>query len=135
MSSFYSGPGETVVAKDELLTGVWLPPASAQRKGAYEKLRFSQGDFAIASVALTADIDASGIWKNVHLVIGSIGPTPWQAQKTEARLENTRVTASIVRAELDRELNLVADPLEHNGWKLDAACGLAEIIVDRLAKN
>jgi CO/xanthine dehydrogenase FAD-binding subunit len=132
MSSFYTGPGETVLGDSDLLIQVRIPLPSARRRMAYEKLRLWQGDFAIVSLLVAADIDVEGRWSNVRIVFGGLASKPWRASQTERRLEGLKVSTAQIRAELDRELNSVAHPLRNNAWKLDAAVGLAENVTDRL---
>ena len=135
LGAFYSGPGESRLADDDMVTGVRIPPAALARRGIFEKLRLWEGDFAIASVALTADIDESGHWHDLRIVCGGVAPVPWRAQRTERLLNGTRVTAATMREALDRELNLVAHPLPRNGWKLDALAGLCERAAERMSST
>jgi len=131
MESFYVGPGETVLRAGELLEGVRVPPMPARQRSGYEKLCLWQGDFAIASAAISATIEC-GRWYNICIVLGGIAPMPWRARKTESRLEGKIVSTELIHAELDRELNECAQPLPNNGWKLDAVVGLAENVAERL---
>src|SRR5207302_165421 len=47
MARFYLGPGETVLADDEILRAVRLPADATTRLGAFRKLRLWEGDFAV----------------------------------------------------------------------------------------
>jgi CO/xanthine dehydrogenase FAD-binding subunit len=51
---------------------------------------------------------------------------PWRARKTEQAINGRGVSVAEFRNLLDAELDRVAHPLPRNGWKLDAAAGLAE---------
>jgi CO/xanthine dehydrogenase Mo-binding subunit/CO/xanthine dehydrogenase FAD-binding subunit len=126
MRSFYTGPGETVLLAGELLTAIELPAAALSRQGCFRKLRLWEGDFAVVSVAIVATVQATGTLSNPSIVFGGLGPVPWQARETERRLSAKAVGVDDLRVILDRELNGRAHPLERNGWKLDAAAGLAE---------
>ena len=133
IASFYSGPGETVLGASELVLRVRVPKAAAARRAAFEKLGLWQGDFAVASAAVAAAIDADGRWRDVRVVLGALAPTPWRATATEALLEGQVVTPDALRRALDKELDRVGHPLERNAWKLDAAAGLAAKAALRLA--
>ena len=132
---FYCGPGETSLGADEILTHVQIPSTALARQGSFEKLRLSEGDFAIASVAMVASIDAAGTWRDVRLVFGGLSPIPWRARKSEALLSDTLVTLEHLRHCLNDELDKAAHPLAHNGWKLDAALGLAEKAFERMTAS
>jgi CO/xanthine dehydrogenase Mo-binding subunit/CO/xanthine dehydrogenase FAD-binding subunit len=131
VASFYTGPGETILRDDELVIAATIG-ATARRHGVFEKLRLWEGDFAVVSVAITADIGADGRYNDLRIVCGGIAPTPWRAVDTERVLNGTKVTAEALRTVLDRELNAKAHPLRRNGWKLDALAGLCERAIERL---
>lgn len=127
VEAFYTGPGETVLAGNEIVRSVRLPAQAAGRTGWFAKLRLWEGDFAIASVAFTASFEAgSKRMTNPALVFGGLAPTPWRARMTERALAGGVPHAKALRAILDQELDAEAHPLQRNGWKLDAAAGLAE---------
>jgi CO/xanthine dehydrogenase Mo-binding subunit/CO/xanthine dehydrogenase FAD-binding subunit len=131
IADFYIGPGETIVAADELILSVearWNPA----RRCAFEKLRLWEGDFAVVSVALVAEIDAGGRWRDLCIVCGGIAPRPWRAHRTERALDGTAVTPASLRSALDLELDTTAHPLARNGWKLDALAGLCEKAAERI---
>lgn len=132
MDSFFVGPGESVLAPGELLESVTLPATALGRRGVFRKLRLWEGDFALVSVALSATLDAQGQWAQVRLVFGGLAPVPWRARRTEARLEGRIASVAELRSVLDDELDAAAHPLPRNGWKLDAAAGLAERAAEAL---
>jgi CO/xanthine dehydrogenase Mo-binding subunit/CO/xanthine dehydrogenase FAD-binding subunit len=119
MERFYVGPGETVLAADEVVTAVELPASAGKRRGSFQKLRLWEGDFAVVSVAMTA---LAG-FREPRLIFGGLAPTPWRARACE---HAGMKTIEELRRTLDRELDRAAHPLRRNGWKLDAAAGLAE---------
>ncbi|HUC63680.1 MAG TPA: molybdopterin cofactor-binding domain-containing protein [Alphaproteobacteria bacterium] len=133
LAGFYSGPGESVLRPDELLTEIRIGAGALARRGRFEKLGLWEGDFAIASVAVTTLPDAGGQWRDPRIVMGGLAPTPWRARATERALDGTALDVAALRRSLDRELDRAAHPLPRNGWKLDAAAGLAEHAVEYLS--
>lgn len=129
--SLYSGPGETTLAADEIVRAIVIPAAAAGRTGAFTKLRLWEGDFAIVSAAITAKINRDGQWSSPRVVMGGIAPVPWRARATERAIAGQPTTA-LLRQALDRELDSHAHPLAHNGWKLDAAAGVAEQAIEKI---
>jgi CO/xanthine dehydrogenase FAD-binding subunit len=128
---FYKGPGETVLAGDEMIVSVRARHDPASR-WAFEKLRLWEGDFALVSVAMVGAIDGRGRWSDLRIACGGVAPLPWRAQRTERELIGRPASAEELRRALDRELNAAAHPLARNGWKLDALAGLCERATERL---
>lgn len=126
VENLYSGPGETILGAGDVLRAIRLPADAGQRGGAFVKLRLWEGDFAVASVAITAAFDGEGRWRAPRIVFGALAPVPWRAVAAERALDGYAPTVEEFRAALDRALDRAAHPLPRNGWKLDAAAGLAE---------
>lgn len=133
--ALYSGPGETVLGHEDVLVEIRLPAAALGRCARFEKLGLWEGDFAVASCALSYLDKGDGRWRDVRIVLGALAPTPWRATQAERALEGTRPTLSELRRHLDRQLDRTAHPLARNAWKLDAAAGLAENAAERLLEK
>jgi CO/xanthine dehydrogenase Mo-binding subunit/CO/xanthine dehydrogenase FAD-binding subunit len=132
VSAFYTGPGETVLRRGDLVTAVTIPAAALDRASTFTKLALYTGDFATASVALSVDRTPEGIWRDVRLVLGAIAPVPWRLTAVEDALRGTAPDAAAVRRHVDAELDAHAHPLPRNAWKLDAAAGLVVRAVERV---
>lgn len=70
-TNFFTGPLQTTLAPDEILTEVLLPAWPAGRRWAFLEFARRKGDFAMAGVALFYDLDGAGCITNAH--IGAIG--------------------------------------------------------------
>jgi carbon-monoxide dehydrogenase medium subunit len=83
---FFLGPLATVLAPDELITGITLPRWPPGRRWAFEEFALRRGDFALAAIALTCDLDGSGRVSAAQ--IGVIGATdrPRRLASAEAAL-------------------------------------------------
>lgn len=130
LGEFYTGPGETVLRDDEILRAIQIPDAATRRIAAFAKLRLWEGDFAVVSAAISATVEPNGAWRDVRIVLGAIAPIPWRARETESRLEGRKPSWNYIRAALETELESQAHPLKNNGWKIDAALGVAEQAFD-----
>lgn len=127
VADLYSGPGESVLRGSELLTEIRLPPGACDRVGSFRKLALWDGDFAVVSVAVSADVDPGGSMSGVRVAFGGLAPTTWRAPDVEGHLSGVlpeQIAVESVTAAFDRELDRAAHPLRDNGWKLDAAVGL-----------
>ncbi|MCW2698093.1 MAG: hypothetical protein JWR62_3178 [Modestobacter sp.] len=138
VDEFFTGPGETALRTGEIVDRVVLPSGSMAKVGVFRKLRRWEGDFAMLSVAITADVDTADRLLNPRVVFGALAQTPWSSQAVQDVLAGRRLDESTIAAAglaLDRELDREGHPLERNEWKLDAAVGLLRGELARLADH
>jgi aerobic carbon-monoxide dehydrogenase medium subunit len=76
----------TSLAPDELLTHVRLPAWAAATGWSFQEFSRRSGDFAIAGVATTLQLDHNGTIASVRIALAGMGPTPVRASKAEAAL-------------------------------------------------
>jgi CO/xanthine dehydrogenase Mo-binding subunit/CO/xanthine dehydrogenase FAD-binding subunit len=132
IDDFYRGPGEPALDDHELVVAVRLPAAALKRIAAFDKVRLWQGDFAVVSVAIAADLGPDKTWSNVRIVLGAVAPRPYRARRAERTLEGTEVTMGDMRGAVAVELAKAGHSLENNAWKLDAAAAIAGRVAGRL---
>ncbi len=121
IAEFHRLPGDTPqidtnLAKDELITAVVLPAASAHAKSAYVKVRDRQS-YAFALVSCAAFTDRAG---KVRLALGGVAHRPWRAERAEAYLAGKPMSAESFRAAAEAEL-ADAHGYEHNAFKIELA--------------
>jgi CO/xanthine dehydrogenase FAD-binding subunit len=124
---FYTGPGETVLAKGEFVERLLVPAWPGAGKH-YEKLNRSSGDFAVVSVAAVLRTTQAGQVKDARVVLGAIAPTPFRARETERAIVVDGLADLPTAAALWTHH---AHPLAANGWKVDAAVGMIERTIGR----
>ena len=99
IASFFTGPFETSLRPDEILTEIRIPSPAARSGGAYLKLERKVGDFATAAVAVQVTLGANGACESVGIGLTNVGLTPIKATKAEASLKGaTPDEAAIKRA-------------------------------------
>ena len=135
IDELYAGPGESDLARGELLTQVKVPAAARARPAAFEKLRLYAGDFAVCSAAVSLELDSDGATiADARVSLGAVAPKPYRAERTETRL----CGASLQDREALREASWAwvydTQPLPGNAWKVEAACGLLLRALNRLAR-
>jgi len=87
LAEFFVGPGQTIMAPNEILTEIRLaimPPASATtfiKLGQRRSMAIS-----MVSVATRLTIDDEGSFSDVRIVLGSVAPTPVRARAAEELL-------------------------------------------------
>src|SRR5262249_38055819 len=83
----FTGPFETGLKPDEILTEIRVPSPPARSGGAYLKLERKVGDFATAAVAAQLTLAANGACESVGIGLTNVGLTPIKATKAEASLK------------------------------------------------
>lgn len=86
LEDFFIGPGQTVLADDELLVGVTVPCAAAGLTAVYLKHTPREAmDIAIVGVA-AAVVLSEGVCASARIVLGAVAPTPLRVREAEAAL-------------------------------------------------
>lgn len=110
---------ENVLAPNELLTHVILPPAAQMKSATYE-VRFKQAhDWpqVLASVVLAMNGETV---RSARVVLGAVAPIPWRVPAAEAVLTGKRVDEAVAVAAADAALK-DAKPMRDNGYKVQIA--------------
>jgi carbon-monoxide dehydrogenase medium subunit len=98
-ASFFLGTLSTVLADDELITELRLPPwRVAGRRWGFEEFAVRRGDFALAGVAAFYDLDPSGRATNAHLGVIGACDRPHRLPLAEAELNGHAPDANAIRA-------------------------------------
>ena len=99
LQEFFRGYFETVVAGDEILCDVEIPPLPARASGVYLKHAISAEDLAIAGVAvvLIPDDQQKGKAREVRIGLGGVAPTPFRASKAESVLRGVALNDGAIR--------------------------------------
>lgn len=123
-AEFFQGPatnlmGENVLAPNELVTHVILPPPGTVQAATYE-VRFKQAyDWPLALA--TAVLTMSGrTVRGARIVMGAVAPIPWRATGAEAVLVGRIVTEETAAAAGEAAVK-EAKPLSANGYKVQIA--------------
>ena len=99
LEEFFTGPGETVLRKGQILKDVRVPNMSAHSEGTY--LKFSRRkamDLALVGVAsvLTMDSALAGC-TDIRIVLGAVAPTPLRAKRAEAVLRGNKISDFLIK--------------------------------------
>ena len=94
LTDFFSGPGQTVLQKGEILQELILPVPPANSASAY--LRFiprNEMDIAVAGVGSYLEIDpGTNYVRRARIALASVAPTPVRARAAEQVLEGRPLT-------------------------------------------
>src|SRR5580765_7129901 len=122
-----------VVASNEILTEVVIPPARPTVRTSFEKLR-PRGvwDFAMASLALSLDVQG-GVVADARVVFGGIAGRPWRETSVEALLKGQSLGPKLSNDVPPRALANAA-PLKYNAMKIEMARGLLASGLEQLSR-
>ncbi len=91
-------PGRTVLAPDELLTGIVLPRWADNAFHHFVKLGFRDAQIiAVCSLSLSIELDDDAVVKRVGLALGSVAPKVVRAHHVEEMLLGTKLTRAAAR--------------------------------------
>ena len=97
IDQFFTGPFETALAHDEILSEIRIPAPRPGSGGAYMKVERKVGDFATAAVAAQISLDASGSCEYVGIGLTNVGLTPIKASKAEDALKGQKPDDANIR--------------------------------------
>lgn len=109
VADFHKLPGdtphvETVLAADELITAIELPPVPMAAHSRYRKVR-DRASYAFALVSVAAALAVEdGVVTDVRLALGGVGTKPWRATEAERALLGGTATEEAFRRAAEAEL-------------------------------
>ena len=124
-ADFHRLPGDTperdnLLADDELITAIELPPDHLASHSHYLKIRDRASyAFALVSVAAALELEGDTI-VDARLALGGVAHKPWRDRVVEAALIGQAVSRETFSQAADALLQ-DAEPLEHNRFKIKLA--------------
>lgn len=98
IAEFFTGPGRTVLAKGEIVTGITVPPAGDTTGKAYLKHgRRKAMELSTVGVAVSLSME-EGLCSDIRIALGAVGATVLRAPQAEAMLRGTPLDAATVRS-------------------------------------
>jgi CO/xanthine dehydrogenase FAD-binding subunit len=93
LEDFFTGPGQTKLQPDQIITGVKFARPGANQGGAYLKLGKRKAmAIATASVAVLVTLE-KGCLADLCICLGSVAPVPRRAKKTEDILRGQKLSS------------------------------------------
>ena len=99
LKDFFQGPGRTVLAPDELLTGLIVPRLPARSGSCY--LRHTPRawmDIAVVGVAASVTLDQADQVLAARIALGAVAPVPMRAFEAEDLLIGEVISDDLLRA-------------------------------------
>lgn len=109
-NDFFTSAYSTAIESNELVKEIVIPMPRQPASGKYIKLERIAGDFAVASVALQADIDRDGVCRDIGIGLGGAGECPMKAVSVEAMLKGQKLSAELI-GRAGKEIHAIASPI------------------------
>jgi len=96
LNAFFTGPGETVLEKDELVKEFIIPAATANSKHGWTKIGQRKAEIiGIVCVAVSMTVEGDKC-QNVRIALGAVAPTPILATRAAAVIEGKALDDELI---------------------------------------
>jgi len=98
LEDFFTGPGGTILKKEELLVEIQVPIPSPNARGIYLK-HSTRGtiDLAIVNIAVVITLGSQNeVCEDIKIVLGAVASTPMRIKKAEEVLRSKRFDEDLV---------------------------------------
>jgi len=132
LETFFRGPKESVLEKDNLMKEIFIPQLADFTSGKYIKLMRREAlDLALVGVAAFLTMDSKGkICKAARIALGAVAPTPIRAFQAEEVLINQEITEARA-AEAGKAASVVCRPISDIRSSLAYRCSMVEVLTKR----
>ncbi len=91
LENFFLSPGKTVLAENEILADIQLPPFSKKSGAVYLKMKRNAMDLALAGVAVFLTLQDEDTCAAAKIVLGAVSPTPVIATQASDALVSAKI--------------------------------------------
>ena len=97
LEDFFTGPGQTVLEKNQILRALKLPPPPAESFGIYLKASRASMDCAVVGMGLVAVFEKGGDKiKDLRAVLGAVAPTPVRSFNMEKTVKGNPLSDELI---------------------------------------
>jgi carbon-monoxide dehydrogenase medium subunit len=98
LEDFFTGPGQTVLKRGELMKEIQVPIPQQPSFGTYQKARRSSMDIAVVGVGILVVFDSGrSVCRDLRLVLGAVAPTPIHAREAEKEARGQRLDDETIK--------------------------------------
>ncbi|MCK0506554.1 FAD binding domain-containing protein [Aromatoleum anaerobium] len=137
LAEFFTGPGRTKRAANELLTAVRIPLPKAGHVARFFKFGTRPAlDISAISIGIAGVID-NGVISNARVAFGAVAPTPIRAARTEEALEGRRLDEATIEAVASAardEVNPIDDVRATAWYRKELIHNMTKRILDHVAQ-
>ena len=138
LSSFFVGPGQSVMKSGEILTDIQIKQSEGSSAGCYLKLRRRKAvDISLAGAAFQAETDPSGrVLNAVRIALGGVAPTPVRVPDAEACLTGLTIDEALEQIPAcAKAAMLAAQPIDDVRASADYKRIIVDVFVQRSARQ
>jgi carbon-monoxide dehydrogenase medium subunit len=107
---FFTGLFGTALEAEEMLVEVEIPPAAPRTGWAFDEVSRRHGDYALAGIAATVQVDDAGRCTGARIALLSVGDGPVLAAEAAAALVGQEPTDAAIRAAAQAAAQRDIDP-------------------------
>ena len=134
IENFFTGPGQTTLKPDELLTEIQVPNLLPHSGGAYIKHTLRKAlDLAIVGVAALVTLDGD-ILSDVKIALGAVAPIPVRAKRAEEILMGKKISDDLLEKAAQTALDQCS-PIDDVRSSAEYRCKMIEVLVPRAIKQ
>jgi CO/xanthine dehydrogenase FAD-binding subunit len=134
IDDFFTGPNQTVLNSQEILTEIQLSSMPPNSKGVYLKLTPRRAmDLAIVGVSVVV-IPEDGICRDIRIALGAVAPTPIRAKKAEAALKSQKLDDRLIE-NVARTAAGESRPIDDHRASAEYRRDMVEVLVKRAIKQ
>ena len=127
---FFSGPFDTCLSDDEMITEVKVPDPDGACGHAYVKLARRAGDYAVVGAAALVSLAQDGTCRDGRVALCAVGPTAFVSEAAGRSLRGTRLTDADL-AEAAALAGKDADPVSDVHASAEYRRAMTPVIVSR----
>ena len=139
LEGFFLGPGETVLATNELVAGIEVPLPPERASGCYLKhTPRREMDIAVVGVAAMMIFDANQKCDEARIALGAVAPTPIRVPAVEAVLTGRPVTEALVEEAAEKAAETtrpISDVRGSAGYRREIVKTLTRRALQRCLEN
>ena len=133
IDQFWTGPGATVLERDEIVTHFTMPTPPARAGSYYERHTPRQiMDIAAVGTAVYVELDESGVCTEARIALAAVAPTVMRAPQAEAALVGGEITEQRA-ADAARTAAGEAQPISDQRGSAEFRTHLVEVMTARSA--
>lgn len=128
-----TGPGRTSLTKGDIVTSIFLPARPDRASDAY--LRFiprTEMDIAVASAAVSLELDKDGICSKAHVALGAVAPTALLVKEAGDALIGSKLEDAAIAA-MVRAVEAACNPITDKRGTVEFRTKTAGVLAKRAA--
>jgi CO/xanthine dehydrogenase FAD-binding subunit len=131
VEDFFTGPKQTVLKANEILTAITIPKPEAGSSGCYMKLmRRHAMDLALVGVAACLKVDGKKVCTSARIALGAVASTPIRVPESESHLVGKAMGEAVV-AEAAKIAGMQCRPISDIRASLEYRCSMVEVLTRR----